>query len=167
MPAACRALTVVIMWGGAPETLSDAGRGNFIDAKKWRSWPGLFSSHTRAWRDSLNRCGCEPDDSGRAMASWLSRRSNRRRPGGRGHPWRCACCPKALLRGLRVRTHLFRAAMLHPTRTLLGRMALARSPCRGLLLSRPRSGHRSGNEMRTSDDAGGADRAAVLVAPFA
>src|SRR3984885_16313200 len=94
MPAACRALTVVIMWGGAPETLSDAGRGNFIDAKKWRSWPGLFSSHTRAWRDSLNRCGCEPDDSGRAMASWLSRRSNRRRPGGRGNSWRSTRGPR-------------------------------------------------------------------------
>jgi hypothetical protein len=32
-------------------------------------------------------------------------------------------------------THPFRAAMLHPTRTLLGRVALVRSPGRGLLLS--------------------------------
>src|SRR6202166_4750754 len=45
-------------------------------------------------------------------------------------------------------------------------MALARSSGRGLLLSRPRSGHRTGDEMRTSDDAGGADQAAVLVALF-
>ena len=44
-------------------------------------------------------------------------------------------------------------------------MALARSPCRGLLLSSG-SGHRTGDEMRTSDDAGGADQAAVLVALF-
>jgi hypothetical protein len=45
-------------------------------------------------------------------------------------------------------------------------MALPRSPCRGLLLSRRRSGHRTGDELRTSDDAGGADQAAVLVALF-
>src|ERR1700722_10107854 len=64
------------------------------------------------------------------------------------------------------RTHLFRAAMLHPTRTLLGRVALARSPGRGLLLSSG-SGRRTGDEMRTSDDAGAAHQTAVLVALFA
>ena len=142
MPAACRALTVVTSWDGAPETLSDAGRGNFIDAKKWRSCDEKSPSHTRAWRDSLNWWSCEPDDSGRSMASWLSRRSNRRRPGGRGHPWRSARGPKALLRRLRVRARLFRTTMLCPARALLGRMALARSPCRGLLLSSG-SGHRT------------------------
>ena len=45
-------------------------------------------------------------------------------------------------------------------------MALARSPCRGLLLSRRGADHRTGDEMRTSDDAGGTDQAAVLVALF-
>jgi hypothetical protein len=63
-------------------------------------------------------------------------------------------------------THPFRAAMLHPTRTLLGRVALARSPGRGLLLSSG-SGRRTGDEMRRSDDAGAADQTAVLVALFA
>src|SRR3984957_634542 len=137
MPAACRALTFVSLWGGSSENLSDTGRANFFDAKKWRLCDEKNLGHTRAWRDSLNRWGCEPDDSGRPMASWLSRRSNRRRPGGRGHPWRSTRGPKALLRRLCLRARVFRAAMLHPTRTLLGRMALARSPCRGLLLSRP------------------------------
>src|ERR1700722_715360 len=45
-------------------------------------------------------------------------------------------------------------------------MALACSPCRGLLLSSG-SGHRTGDEMRPSDNASGADQAAVLVALFA
>src|SRR3984893_1077913 len=154
MPAACRALTFVSLWGGAPETC----RANSFDEKKWRLCDEKNLGNTRAWRDSFDRCGCEPDDSGRSMASWLSRRSNRRRPGGRGSPWRSARGPKALLRRLRLRARLFRAAMLHPTRTLLGRMAVARSPCRGLLLSSG-SGHRTG-EMRTTDDAGGTDQAA-------
>src|ERR1700731_628583 len=162
MPAACRAVTFVSLWGGTSETCHIPDVRFFFDAKKWRLCDEKNLGHTRAWRDSLNRWGCEPDDSGRSMASWLSRRSNRRRPGGRGSPWRSARGPKALLRRLRLRARLFRAAMLHPTRTLLGRMALARSPCRGLLLSSG-SSHRTGDEMRTSDDAGGADQAAVLV----
>jgi hypothetical protein len=44
-------------------------------------------------------------------------------------------------------------------------MALARSACRELLLSSD-FGHRTGNEIRTSDDADCTDRAAVLVALF-
>jgi hypothetical protein len=159
MPAACRALTLVSLWGGS-------GRANLFDAKKWRLCDEKNLGHTRAWRDSFDRCGCEPDDSGRPMASWLSRRSNRRRPGGRSNPWRSTRGPQALLCRLSLRARLFRTAMLRPTRTLLGRMALARSPCRGLLLSSG-SGHRTGDEMRTSDDAGGADQTAVLVALFA
>jgi hypothetical protein len=151
--------------GWIVRNLSDTGPANCFDAKKWRSCDEKKLGHIRAWHDSFDRCGCEPDDSGRSRASWLSRRSNRRRPGGRGNSWRSTRGPKALLSRLCLRARLFRAAMLHPTRTLLGRMALARSPCRGLLLSSG-SGHRTG-EMRTTDDAGGADQAAVLVAPFA
>src|ERR1700688_1380698 len=146
MPAACRALTVVTLWGGASESLSDAGRENFVDTKKWRSCDEKSPGHTRARRDSHDRCGCEPDDGGRSLASWLSRRAHCRRPGGRGHSWRSTRRTKALLRRLCVRARLFRAAMLHPTRTLLGRVALARSPGRGLLLTWRGSTHRSGKE---------------------
>ncbi len=78
-------------------------------------------------------------------SSRLSRRSHYRRLGGRGHPWRRARSPKALLQ-LRFRPYLFRAAaMLHPARTLLGWMGLAHSPSRGLLLSR--RGVRGGRQM--------------------
>jgi hypothetical protein len=100
---------------------------------EWRD--DKTTGHTRVWRNSRNRCGSEPDDGGRSMASSrLSCRPHCRRLGGRGHPWRCARGTKALLQ-LRVRTRLFRAAMLRPARTLLGRMGLARSPYRGLLLT--------------------------------
>src|SRR6202165_4256732 len=156
MPAACRALTVVTLWGGSSEILSDAGRENFVDTKKWRSCDEKSPGHTRARRDSHDRCGCEPDDGGRSLASWLSRRAHCRRPGGRGHSWRSTRRTKALLRRLCVRARLFRAPMLCPARALLGRMGLARSPCRGLLLSRPGFGHRAGDERLTSNDAGGA-----------
>src|ERR1700733_347274 len=84
MSAARQTLTVVTLWGGAPETLSDARRGNVIDAKKWRSCDEKKLA-ILAVGATVMICGCEPDDSGRPMASWLSRRSNRRRPGGRGH----------------------------------------------------------------------------------
>jgi hypothetical protein len=96
--------------------------------------------HTRGRRDSRNRCGREPDVGRRPMASpWLPSRPRCRRLGGRGPPWRRARSTKALLlRRLRVRARLFRAALLRPERTLLGRMALARSPSRGLLLTEAR-----------------------------
>jgi hypothetical protein len=95
-------------------------------------------SHTRGWLDSGNRRGREPDDGGRSMASssWLSRCSRCRRLGSRSPPRRRARInsTKALLQ-LCVRTRLFWAAVLRPARTLLGRMGLAHSSCRRLLLT--------------------------------
>src|ERR1700704_7197098 len=74
------------------------------------------------------------------MASpWLPSRPRRRRLGGRSPAWRCAGSTK-ILRRLRVlRTRVFRAALLHAERTLLGRMALARTPRGGLLTQRASS----------------------------
>jgi hypothetical protein len=96
------------------------------------------SSHTRGRRNSRNRCGCEPDDGRRSMAPWLSRRPRYRRLGGRSPDRRGACSTQAVLR--RVRPVLLRATMRRPARTLLGRMGLALSPCRGLLLTRRSTG---------------------------
>jgi hypothetical protein len=98
------------------------------------------SGHTRVRCNSRNRCGCEPDGGRRSMAPapWLSRRPRNRRLGGRSPDRRCARSTQALLR--RVRAGLFRAAMRRPARTLLGRMGLALSPCRGLLLTRRSTG---------------------------
>src|SRR3984893_4963855 len=93
--------------------------------------------HTRGWCDNRNRCSRKLDAGGCSMASWFSRCSRYRRLGGRGHPWRRACSAEALLRlRVRPRARLFRAAMLHPERTHLGRVALAHSPRRRLLLTR-------------------------------
>src|SRR3984893_17373101 len=120
---------------------------------------------TRTWRNGRNRRGCELNDGGGSMASWLSCRADCRRTGGRGHPLRCARRPNALLLGcLCLRTRLFRATMLCPARTLLGRVALARSPCRGLLLTWRGSTHRSGKEGNWRPAMlGGASETAVSV----
>src|SRR5258705_11564061 len=108
--------------------------------------------HTRGWRDGRNRCGCEPDGGGRSMASWLSRRSRCRGLGGRGHSWRRASA-KGLLQ-LRVRTRrLCRAVMLRPARTDLGRMALAHSTYRGMLMTRAAFSPNDGKEDLASGDA--------------
>jgi len=115
-------------------------RSIFIETKEWRSHDEKKSDHTRGWRDCCNWCGREPDGGRRPMASpWLSGRPRCRRLGGRGPRWRCARGTKALLlRRLRVRPRLFRAALLRPERTLLGRMALAHTPRRGLRLTEAR-----------------------------
>src|SRR5258705_3171702 len=123
------------------------------ETKKWRPCNEEDLSYTRGWRDSRNRCGCEPDGGGRSMASsWLSRRPHRRRPGGRGRAWRCAGA-KGLLQ-LRVRTRrLCRAVMLRPARTDLGRMALAHSTYRGMLMTRAAFRRNDGKEDLASGDA--------------
>src|SRR6266446_6554039 len=78
-------------------------------------------------------------------SSWLSRRPHRRKPGGRGRAWRCAGA-KGLLQ-LRVRTRrLCRAVMLRPARTDLGRMALAHSTYRGMLMTRAAFSRNDGKE---------------------
>src|SRR3979490_364409 len=70
---------------------------DFAETKRRRSRDEKSFGHTRTWRNGRNRCGCEPDDGGRSMASRFSRRAHCRRLGGRGHPWRCARGPKAVL----------------------------------------------------------------------
>jgi hypothetical protein len=139
--------------GRAFGTTSNVRRSIFVETKEWRSRDEKNPGHTRGWRDSRNRCSCEPDGGGCSMASWLSRRPRYRRLGGRGHPWRRARSTKALLQ-LRVRTRLFRAVMLRPAGTDLGRMALARSPYRGMLLTKAAFNHNSGKGDLASGDAG-------------
>ena len=91
--------------------------------------------HTRGWRNSRNRSVRKPDDGGCSMtSSWLSRCPRLWGLGGRSYPWRRARSAKDPLQ-LRVRAGLFCAALLCPARTLLGRMGLALSPCRGMLLT--------------------------------
>src|SRR3981189_1519031 len=124
--------------GRAFGTTSNVRRSIFIETKEWRSRDEKNPGHTRGWRNSRYRCSSKSDAGGRPMApspSWLSRRPNCRRPGGRGPHWRCARSTKALLQ-LCVRTRLFRADLSRPARKLLGRLALARAPRRGLLLTR-------------------------------
>src|ERR1700694_3755137 len=70
---------------------------DFAEMKQWRSRDEKSFSHTRTWRNGRNRRGCELNDGGRCMASWLSSRDACLRTGVKGAPWRCACCPKALL----------------------------------------------------------------------
>src|ERR1700719_3420052 len=125
-----------------PRQMWDA---RFSPKKEWRSRDEKNPAHTCGWRDVRNRCSCEPDGGGCSMASWLSRRPRCRRLGGRGHPWRRARSAKALLQ-LRVRTRLFRTVMLRPARTDLGRMALALSPCRGMLLTKAAFNRNAGKE---------------------
>lgn len=125
--------TVRMLWAKRPEPRQRWTM--YLLTKRWRSCDDKNPGLTRAWRNHRHWYGREPDDGGRSMASWLSRRPHSRRFGGWRHPWRGACSAKALLR-LRVRPGLFRASMLRAARTLLGRMGLARSPHRGLLLTR-------------------------------
>src|ERR1700694_4747403 len=49
---------------------------DFAEMKQWRSRDEKSFSHTRTWRNGRNRRGCEPNDGGRSMASWLSCRAD-------------------------------------------------------------------------------------------
>src|SRR5258706_13504424 len=140
MPGEYRGVTLGNAVGRALRNHVNWRRSILIETNVWRSPDEKNFDHPRGWRDCRHWCGCEPDGGRRPMASpWLPRRPHCRWLGGGGAAWRCARGTKALLlRRLRVRTRLFRAALLRPERTLLGRMALARSPCRGLLLTEAR-----------------------------
>jgi hypothetical protein len=123
----------------------------YVRGVPWAERPGLRSifdrynaaesrhekklGRTRGWRNSRNRSVRKPDDGGCSMtSSWLSRCPRLWGLGGRSYPWRRARSAKDPLQ-LRVRAGLFCAALLCPARTLLGRMGLALSPCRGMLLT--------------------------------
>lgn len=105
-------------WVPDVKVLSGRGSGDRV----------MKRTHARAWRDSRNRSGCKSDGGARSLASSFSRRAHCRRTGGGSHSWRGAknCC---------VRTRLLWAAMRRSGRALLGRLALALSPHRGLLLT--------------------------------
>ena len=141
--------------GGVPRCYCEVGSGlsvrNLVEcgAVDFHRNEGVESrdeknpGHTRDCRDDRYRCGGKSDAGGRRpMApspspspSWLSRRPNSRRPGGRGPHWRYARSTKALLQ-LCLRTRLFRGDLSRPARKILGRLAMACAPRRGLLLTR-------------------------------
>src|ERR1700687_1661378 len=142
MPAAYQRLHL----GSRPEPGKMPDVRFLSETKKWRPCNEDDLSYTRAWRDSRNRCDCEPDGGGRSVASsWLSRRPHCRRLGGRGHSWRRASANGILQ--LRVPTRrLCRGVMLRPARTDLGRMALAHSPRGGMLLTKAAFNRNVGKE---------------------
>jgi hypothetical protein len=147
MPAAYRGATGGLGCGLSVRNFVECRAVDFHRNEGVESRDEKNPGHTRDWRDDRCRCGCKSDAGGRPMAaspspspSWPSRRPNCRWPGGRGPHWRCARSTKVLLQ-LCVRTRLFRADLSRPARKLLGRLALARAPRRGLLLTRRFSRH--------------------------